>query len=291
MHHTFETPHPVELYVELGSGHLRTEATSTNDATDGATDGATGRTTVEVTGPRAEDFTVEQSGDQVAVVAPHGRGVFGPTHAHRVTVRVPAGSSVATRTGSAATTLTGELAELRLTSGSGDVEVEQATGPVTVESGSGDVRLHHVGGDLRVKSGSGDVGVGEAHGNTSVSTGSGDVHLGVVRGRVSLKSGSGHLRVERPEADVVLSSASGRQSVDHVVVTDGVVSITSTTASGGLRVGVPRGIPVWTDLQAVSGRVTSGLDSLGPPEPGQGHLEVRATSVSGDIRLEQVSRA
>lgn len=282
MHHTFETPHPVELHVELGSGDLRTEATAT-----------TATTTVEVTGPRAEEFVVEQSGDQVTVVAPHGRGVFGPSHAHRVRVGLPPGSSLSTKTGSADTTARGDYALVRLRSGSGDVEVEQVDGPAAVDSGSGGVRLHRVGGDLRVKSGSGDVSAGEVEGTSAVTTGSGDVHLGLARGHVSLKSGSGDLRVERAESDVVLSSASGRQWVDHAGPRDDggatVVTITSTAVSGGLRVGVPPGTPVWTDLQAVSGRVSSALDSVGRPAPGQGHLEVRATTVSGDIRLEQVT--
>ena len=66
MQRTFSTPSPVELYVELGSGQLRTTTSDTDE------------TTVEIHGPRAEEFVVEQRDRQISVVAPRGKvGFFG----------------------------------------------------------------------------------------------------------------------------------------------------------------------------------------------------------------------
>ena len=61
MNKTFETPDPVALYVELGAGSLTVDATDTD------------QTQVEITGPRADEFAVEISGRNLAVVAPKGR--------------------------------------------------------------------------------------------------------------------------------------------------------------------------------------------------------------------------
>ena len=59
-------------------------------------------------------------------------------------------------------------------------------------------------------------------------------------------------------------------------------------ASGDVRIGVAEGTPVWTDITTISGRVRSDLTPVGPPQEGQDHLEIRATSASGDITLQQI---
>ena len=62
MEHTFDTPDPIELYVELGKGRIDVTATDTDT------------TSVTVTGEHAEEVVVEQRDDQVAVVAPRTTG-------------------------------------------------------------------------------------------------------------------------------------------------------------------------------------------------------------------------
>ena len=269
--HTFTTPEPVELYVELGSGHLATRAEET------------GTTRVEITGPRADEFEVEQHGRTISVVAPRQRFGFGGNDQHTVEVTLPTGSDLAGKIGSADTVAAGTYHAVRLKTGSGDVEVEATTGPTAIDSGSGDVSCRRVGGDLRVKSGSGDVELGEVHGSVGISTGSGDVALGRASGSAVLKTGSGDLRVQQMEADLQLTTASG----DLLVRQAARGRLTAKSASGDVLVGVTEGTPVWTDISTVTGSVSSDLPSAGRPEDGQDHLEVRATSVSGDIRLKR----
>ena len=52
-----------------------------------------------------------------------------------------------------------------------------------------------------------------------------------------------------------------------------------------MRIGVPAGVPVWTDISTVSGRIRSDAEGAGQPAEGQHHIEVRAKTVSGDIVL------
>jgi DUF4097 and DUF4098 domain-containing protein YvlB len=272
MQQTFTTPDPLSVYVELGAGALTTEAVDTAE------------TTVEISGPRAEDFNVDLSGRQLSVIAPKGRFFGSSNDSHIVRVVVPAGSDLATQTGSADTETIGTLGVVKLRTGSGDVDVERADGPIVVESGSGDIRCHEAGAEVRIKCGSGDVDLGDIRGTTGISTGSGDVVIGVVHERTVVKTGSGDLELKRAEADVSLTTASGDLVIGHAPRG----KITAKNVSGDVRVGIPAGTPVWTDVNSVTGSVASDLESVGKPADGQDYVELRATTVSGDVRLVQV---
>lgn len=267
MEHEFDTTEPVRLLVTIGSGTVRVEATAADT------------TTVSVTGRDADLARVEQDGRQIAVLGPH-RGPFGDRALH-VVVRLPEDSEAVVKTGSADVDLTGRLAGVTARTGSGDIAVELATGPMVAETGSGGIRIVEAGAELRIKSGSGDVSVGTTRRSTVVSTGSGDVELGTVHDTVSVKTGSGSLRVAVSHADVQLSTGSGDLEIGSM--SRG--RLTGKGASSDIRVGVPAGVPVWTDLTTVSGRIRSSLHPAGQPRDGQEHVELRARTVSGDIVL------
>jgi hypothetical protein len=59
-------------------------------------------------------------------------------------------------------------------------------------------------------------------------------------------------------------------------------------ASGDVRIGIPAGTPVWTDLSTVTGAIHSNLEGVGQPAEGADHVELRVKNVSGDIVLNQV---
>lgn len=272
MQKTFSTPEPVELYVELGSGtlSLRTEAGT--------------ETVVDVEGKYADEVTVEQRGNQIAVIAPRRAGFLGNGNQLDVHVSLPHDSGLTTRLGSAHLTATGRLGTAALKTGSGDIDLEEVSGELTVESGSGDITLGAVEGSVRIKSGSGDVNAGRFGADASISTGSGDVEIGIAREGVQVKSGSGDMRVREAMDGVALSTASGELVVDALRRGE----LKASNVSGDIRVGIPGGIPVWTDVSTVTGRVRSSLVGAGQPEEGQDFIELRAKTVSGDIHLDQL---
>ncbi|MBW8750171.1 MAG: DUF4097 family beta strand repeat protein [Propionibacteriales bacterium] len=272
MDQTFDTPEPVALFVSLGAGGVTVEAADT------------GESRVEIVGPRADEFTVELRGRNLAVAAPKGRFLGIGHDSHTVRVVVPTGSDLSTKTGSADTETIGSLGTISLKTGSGDVEVERADGPLVVDSGSGDIRCHEAAAEVRIKSGSGDVDLGDVRGTTGISTGSGDVVIGSVHERTVVKTGSGDLELKRTESDVSLTTASGDLVIGHAPRG----RITAKNVSGDVRVGIPAGTPVWTDVNTVSGSVASDLQSAGKPADGQDYVELRASTVSGDVRLVQV---
>jgi DUF4097 and DUF4098 domain-containing protein YvlB len=273
MQKTFSTPGPVSLHVELRSGDLVVTTADTDE------------TVVEVSGPDEDDVTVDQRGDDIAIVARAGRGgLLGlGSRGVSVAVTVPHESRLSTKTGSADVCVDGRLGETSLRSGSGDLRLGQVA-KSSVETGSGDLQVETVTGPLHVKSGSGTIVVDRLDGEAQISTGSGDVVVGTSAEPVVVKSGSGDLRVREALDDVALNTASGDLVVDRM----GRGRLSAKNASGDITVGVPAGVPVWTDISTLTGSVRSSLGGAGKPAEGQDYLELRARTVSGDITLEQL---
>ncbi len=273
MQHTFDTPGPTSLYVELGSGDVTVRADKVT------------QTTVNVDGKDADDVTVEQRGGQIVVIAPNRKsGFFSTTSDLTVTVTLPTDSALATKLGSADLVATGRFGTTKVKSGSGDVHLEDLAADTVVETGSGDIAINAALDDLRIKTGSGDVQVNELSSSAVISTGSGDVALGRSEGQTVVKSGSGDISVKDAHTNVSLSTASGDLRIG--AARRGAVE--AKGVSGDVRIGVPAGVPVWTDVSCVTGRISSNLEGAGQPEEGQDFIEIRAKTVSGDIALEQL---
>ncbi len=270
----FETHTPVQLYVELGKGRLHITATDTTESH------------VEIVGKDAEEVEVRLDGRRISVVAPRqrGGGFFGGDNGLDIAITVPLTSELAVKTGSADVTVDGTVGSTEIKSGSGDVRLADLTGDSLVETGSGDVTIDVANAELRIKSGSGEIQVEHTEGAVAVSTGSGDVRIGTANGPAAVKTGSGDLKVDEANADVSMTTGSG----DLLVGTARRGRLTVKGASGDIRVGVPAGVPVWTDISTISGAIRSGLRGAGEPADGADHLELRAKTVSGDIVLDQV---
>jgi DUF4097 and DUF4098 domain-containing protein YvlB len=274
MDYTFATPAPVDLVIEVESGVL------TVDAEDVTT------STVHVEGAVADETVVEFRGNTLSVTGPRSGFGFGFGRSRSLTVHVvvPTGSNVATKTGSADLSAEGVIGRLRSRSGSGDVSLNHATREAVIEIGSGTISVGTAASHLRIKSGSGDVSVGTAESTTGIVTGSGDIDIKQSTGPMTLKSGSGDLTVHEGGGELNLATASGDITIGKAVRG----ALTATSASGDICVCVPTGMPVWTDITTMTGRVRSTLASTGAPADGQPYVEVRATTVSGDVLLQNI---
>jgi DUF4097 and DUF4098 domain-containing protein YvlB len=269
----FETLAPIGLHVEVGKGSVHLTATDTTE------------TLVEIVGRDADEVTVTRNGDTISVVAPRQRaGFFGGDSALQVRATLPLESELAIKTGSADVTVEGTVGASEIKTGSGDVRLDDLAGPATLMTGSGEVTVDVANAELRVKSGSGDIAVRHAESAVAVSTGSGDIEIGAANGPAVVKTGSGDLRVVEANADVSMMTGSG----DLLVGTARRGRLTAKGASGDVHVGIPAGLPVWTDITTLSGSIHSTLEGAGQPGEGAEHLELRATTVSGDIVLRQV---
>lgn len=274
MERIFDTPGAVELYVELGRGSLTVTAVDTD------------RSTLSASGEDAESIVTEQHGDQISVIVPrHRSGSLSGNEPHTdVAIEIPSGSILITKTGSAEQLASGSYADVAIRSGSDDLRIEHITGTAVITTGSGDIWVGTYGGDLRIKSGSGDVQISHAAGTAGVSTGSGDIVFAETDDAVMVKSGSGDVGIRRASGDISANTASGDVAIGELRRG----SLSSKNASGDVHIGVPSGVPVWTDVSSVTGNITSDLAGAGQPGDDQDHIEIRAVTVSGDIVLKQL---
>lgn len=261
MQKTFEVHAPPEIEIRLAAGEIEVDASLEGSVEVELIAGD------ESSRRLVEDALVELHGSRLAVHVPQRRGGFGLSLGRQgitCRVRCPRGSRLAVRAKSADVSVSGRLDALDVTTTSGDVEAEAVDGGLNVRSASGDVHVRSV------------------RGRTSVQTASGDVEVETMLGAANVATASGDVSIGEAYDDVVVSTVSGDQ--EHEAVMRGNVSTHSV--SGDIRIGVRRGSKAHLDCNTVSGDTTSELElSPEPPADGGPLLDVRAKTVSGDIRI------
>jgi len=198
-----------------------------------------------VTGEDRADIVVEK-GDEPSV-GPAGVEVKG---SGRVKVRCPAGTDVVVGTGSGDVELHGRLGDARVTTGSGDITVEEVRA-IDARTGSGDVEVEECTERCRLKTESGTVRVGRA-GDADLATDSGSVEADLVSG-AHVKTGSGSV-------ELGLAQAGGVDVKAH---------------SGSVTISVPPGLRPATSLRSSSGSVRCDCD-----EGDEGEIMVKVGSGS-----------
>ncbi len=161
-------------------------------------------------------------------------------------------------------------------------------GPVTdtalVKTGAGDITIDSLAAESDIKAGAGAITIGYVGAATQVKTGAGSIEVREAAAPVMLKSGSGDLSVGDASGDATLTAASGDIRIARM--TTGQASLKNV--SGNIRLGIPEGTPVWTDVSTTTGSIRSTLSPTGAPAQDQDFVEVRARSLSGDIYLERL---
>lgn len=162
--------------------------------------------------------------------------------------------------------------EVRVTTGSGDLNVGGIAGPVTATTGSGDVQMSEIQGNVNATAGSGDMRMEGIQGSAEVTAGSGDVEIRSVGGRVRVKTGSGDITLTAPGNAVTVSNGSG-----DIRITGATSDLRVRTGSGTVTVaGSPSSGSYW-ELHAASGDVTLNV-------PANAAFRFHAQSRMGDIR-------
>ena len=269
---TFPTPRQLSVEVKLPRGDVRVETADVTETT----------VTLEGSGERAQsqiekaEIRLDDRGDHDELLVDADIDDFQWSSkrvrisfsldrhdAIRIIIVAPHGTSLKATTGSADIRADGRFGEVQTKTGSGDVSVAEVERDAEIKVASGDVKLDRVGESLKVQTAAGDVYSGPVGGDADVKTAAGDVNLEDVGGSVSINSASGDLRVG--------------------AVTNGTVELKSV--SGDMLVGIRRGSRVWMDVKTVTGDASSELDT-GADDDGEGPLvELKATAMSGDIKI------
>ena len=106
--------------------------------------------------------------------------------------------------------------EVVVTTGAGNVMVDDLNGQLDIRSGAGNVDVGDIDGQVTVVSGSGVVNVGRVNGPVEVQTGAGNIEVVSVAGALSAVTGAGDVTayiVEQPTADSKLASGAGNVTV------------------------------------------------------------------------------
>lgn len=280
---TFNTPEPITVTVEMGSGDLRIVA---SDRTDTTVDVRPSDPTKKGDVNASEQTQVDFSSGRLEVKGPKSWKpfTFRREESVDVVIEVPAGSTVRADVVMAPVRCTGRLGTSRFHTGAGDIHVEEA-GACEAKTGAGAVFVDTANGDIEVSTGTGGIRVGVARGAVSIKNANGDTWVGEATGDVRVHAANGNIAVDRALASITARTANG--SVAFGEVRRG--TVVAQTACGSIDVGVLEGVAAWLDLDTKFGHVNNGLDAA-RPQPGEDTVEVRAGTAFGDINVRRSRR-
>ena len=261
---THHTPGTARLRINVPAGTVEIIATETSDTVVNVEPlNQAARDLIDSVKERARSLS--ETEHEVIVETPdraRRSRWFGNSPAFAIEVTAPSRSSVEVTSASADITCTGTCGDVNVRSASGDASFPDVEGDVTSKTASGDLSFGRVTGRARLQSVSGDVAIMRPIGSTTATTVSGEVKVDDASDSLALKTVSGDIHIGSCGPDVNLH-----------------------TVSGDVEIGVGSGARVWMDLQSMSGETSSDLDIGSSRAGGDADVEIRARSVSGDIRV------
>ena len=285
----FDTPGRVEVIVDnkLGDVRLRTHAAPVTEV-ELRPEGAHGDEVIENARVELQKFDGDE---KVIVEVPEPSGFLWRKETDVVVlVRLPEGASVDVATAAGKITGEGTLGATRARTASGDVSLGPVEGDLSARTASGDVTAASVTGGAELTTASGSVRCGPVGQTALVKTASGDIDVESVAGRMTAETASGDIGVGVLQDGCDLKTVSGDQRVRQLVMG----KADFKTVSGDLTISVARGTAVTIDVESLSGALSSeielsseGPDDEGPAGQSGPRAELRARSVSGDVRIRR----
>ncbi len=280
--HTFDTPGPISVAIELYSGDVRIVA------------GDRPHTVVDVVatnqsrGPDVAARTQVEFANGRLHIKNQPRGLRGHVgwrkgDAVSISIELPAGSHVRGEALSAQFRGQGALGDCQFQIMSGDVSLEQ-TGALRFSTTSGDLTVGRACGPVEVSSMSSRVRIDRLEGTAVIQNAAGDMSLGDTLGAVRMASAKGRMSVGRVEADLTATTGAGDVRIGEVV--RGVIEV--STGGGEVEVGVREGTAAWVDASSRTGTVRNSLDAQDGPEHFQDVARLRIRG-NRDVVIKRAS--
>jgi DUF4097 and DUF4098 domain-containing protein YvlB len=288
MEKTFTTRGKVRLFVENEVGLVAITAREDDET----------QVVLEPDTPGAAEFVeaavVEcrayRGRDHVIIKVPRLHGMkFIRRNGVTVRIEVPAGSDVTVKSASGPVELNGPLGAADVKTASGDITADDVE-EMHAKTASGDLEVGAVAGDLRLQTASGDLRSVRVDGRVSVKTASGDVEVGSAGDRVDVRCTSGDVRLGEVAGDLSVVAVSG--DIQVLSLARGRAHLRSV--SGGVEVGIARGVALEVDAEAMSGTVHSDIplnDVPGQQPGGDRKVVLTVRSVSGNILITRAAEA
>ena len=259
---TFDTPQPIAAHIESAAGQVRLTASDRSDTVVQVRPCDESRAADVRAAERARvDFTHDTLTVSVGRWGPFGAR----TGAVDITVELPSRSRLDISVATAQVHASGDYADCRLA------------------SASGDLRVARVDGCIKADTASGRIAVDAANGRGSISTASGDVTIGALDGDLTFQAASGRFSVDRLRGSLTARTASGGIAVATAIHGE----ISAHTASGDVEVGVAAGTAARLDIITRSGVVTNEMRPSDGPAEGDDTLVVNVRTASGDVAVRR----
>jgi Putative adhesin len=273
--HTFETPEPISVTVELSTGSVRIVATDRGDTIVDVRPGDESRKADKVAAAQAR---VEFADGRLLVKAPPPRGLGNYVSVGRgdsidVSIELPAGSQIQVNGTRAVFRSQGRLGDCGFQNVFGNVELD-LTGSLDLQTVNGDILVQEATGHVKVSSVSGRVQVHRVHGTVEIGSASGDLSVGEAFGDLLLNTGKGRISVETAHAGLRAQTGMGNIRVGEIVRG----SVELGTGTGGIEVGVRNGTAAWVDASSRMGTVHNTLDAHDDPSRFDETVQLRVRS-------------
>jgi DUF4097 and DUF4098 domain-containing protein YvlB len=204
----YETPEPISVTLELGTGNVRIAA---SNRTDTVVEVRPSDEADESDVKAAQQVRADYAGGMLRVTGPKP-GAFDFSRRTRsvdVSIELPSDSQVSLDTLAGDVRCAGRFGECRLKTSAGNFWLGQ-TGPLRLKTGFGHVTADGIAGSAEISTGSGKVQIGEVEGTAVVRSPNGAISVDRAGAGVDAKTSNGSIRIgEVARGSVVLGTPAG----------------------------------------------------------------------------------
>jgi DUF4097 and DUF4098 domain-containing protein YvlB len=149
-------------------------------------------------------------------------------------ITVPVKTEIELETASGDISLEGLTSDVEIQTASGDVTVEQYKGGLELETASGDIILTGCEGEFEISSASGDINISRIEGNIELSSASGDIDIEDSQGGFELETASGDIQAIRLDMQSASEFSAASGDIEIVLSNSPANSLSLSSASGDI---------------------------------------------------------
>lgn len=254
------------------------------------------RVRVRVRNPRGFEVEIDQSGDDVSVVADSRGSLFGLGRSNiGFTVDVPVQYNVDLNTGGGKITVDDISGEVEVDTSGGSIEIGVVTGgDVKADTSGGSIEVRGATGDVEVDTSGGNITIGDVMGEVIADTSGGRIRIGDVQGGIEADTSGGNIEVGESTGEVRLDTSGGsiraawamgsisaNTSGGNIHLAGGDSRVKADTSGGNIEIDAANG-PVEADTSGGNITVRNATAAVHADTSG-GRIEVEVTTTTGRV--------
>ena len=254
------------------------------------------RVRVRVRNPGGFEVDMDQSGNDVNVVADSSGGLFGLRRSNiSFAVDVPIAYNVELDTGGGSIDvddINGEVeadtsggsirvgvvtgGDVNVDTSGGSIDIEKVDGDVVADTSGGSINIGDVTGDVRADTSGGRITIANVQGNINADTSGGNIEVGEGGGSVQLDTSGGSIRAGWAQGPIRADTSGG-----NINLAGSATSVYADTSGGNITIDGSEG-PVEADSSGGNIAVSNARSAVKADTSG-GRIEVEITATSGSV--------